>query len=61
MIFELYFNDLNAEAQAKLLDAAGLNDPSEANWDMFPIDIIEFYEEDDEDDYDDDDEEDEDL
>lgn len=49
MNFNLFFGDLKDEAQARLLDVAGLNDPSEANWDLFPIDILEFYNDDDDD------------
>ena len=42
--FVLYFSDLTSEAQARIMDAAGINDPTEANWDMdvFPIAMIDF-------------------
>ena len=41
-VFELYLCDLTLEAQAALMDAAGINDPSEANWDVSPITVLEF-------------------
>lgn len=42
--FVLYFSDLTSEAQSRIMDAAGINDPAEANWDMdvFPITMIDF-------------------
>lgn len=40
--FELYFDDLTPEAQARFLDAAGINDPAEANWDLLPITWMDF-------------------
>lgn len=42
--FVLYFSDLTSEAQARIMDAAGINDPTEANWDMdvFPLALIDF-------------------
>jgi len=30
----IYFSDLNKDAQQRLLAEAGINDPKEANWDM---------------------------
>lgn len=49
--FELYFNDLTPNAQARLLEAAGIKHPSEMNWDnIFPITVLYF---DDDDGYDD--------
>ena len=39
---ELYFSDLNEEAQKELLKTANISDPKEANWDVFPITILEF-------------------
>jgi len=38
---ELYFNDLTAEAQKKYMEVAGVSDPSELNWEVSPIAIIE--------------------
>lgn len=40
--FELNFRDLTKEAQARIMDAAGINDPTEANWDIFPIVSLDF-------------------
>lgn len=39
---EIYFSDLTAEKQKELLEAAGISDPKEANWDMdiVPIAIV---------------------
>ena len=31
---EIYFSDLNPEAQARLMESAGISNPSEANWDI---------------------------
>lgn len=44
--FELFFSDLNEDAQKRLLDYAGVSDPKEMNWDMdvFPIAILGPYE-----------------
>lgn len=41
-VFEIYFNDLNEDAQNALLDAVGASDPSEMNWDMDIVPIAEF-------------------
>ena len=37
--FEIYFSDLNEDAQKRLLEAVGETDPKEMNWDidMCPI------------------------
>lgn len=32
--FEIYFNDLNEEAQLRLMKAVGITDPKEMNWDL---------------------------
>lgn len=37
MAFELYFTDLTDEAQKELLNLAGITDPKELNWDVYPI------------------------
>lgn len=44
--FEIYFSDLNEDAQKRLLDAVGVENPKEMNWDMriFPIAVYEFEE-----------------
>ena len=39
---ELYFSDLNEKGQKKLLDAAGVEEPSEMNWDMDILPITAF-------------------
>lgn len=44
-IFELYFSDLTPEAQSNILECAGLKNEAEANWDCFPITVIEFEDE----------------
>ena len=41
MEFEIYFNDLKEETQQQLLEAMGIKDPAEANWDVFPITTLE--------------------
>ena len=45
-MFEIFFSDLNLDAQKRLLKAAGINHPAEMNWDidmcpiaMYPIPI----------------------
>jgi hypothetical protein len=38
---ELFFNDLTPEAQKKYLKVQGVSDPSELNWEVNPIAIIE--------------------
>ena len=37
--FEIFFSDLNEDAQKRLLEAVGEDDPKEMNWDidMCPI------------------------
>ena len=44
--FEIYFSDLNEDAQKRLLDAVGVESPKEMNWDMdiLPIAVYEFEE-----------------
>ena len=37
---EIYFNDLTEEKQKELLDAAGIIDPKEANWDMNIVPVV---------------------
>ena len=43
--FKLYFEDLTPEAQKRLLETAGVEKPIEMNWDVFPIAVIECYQE----------------
>lgn len=40
MDFEIYFENLNEETQKALLNAAGIQGPEEANWDVFPIAVV---------------------
>lgn len=40
MDFEIYFENLNEETQKKLLNAVGITDPAEANWDVLPVATI---------------------
>lgn len=42
--FEIYFSDLNEDAQQRLMEAVGITDPKEMNWDMdiVPLAIFEF-------------------
>ena len=44
--FEIYFSDLNKEAQTRLCEAVGIEDPKEMNWDMdiFPIAMYDYEE-----------------
>lgn len=43
---EIYFGDLIPEKQKELLDAVGVSDPKEMNWDMpiFPIAVVDLEE-----------------
>ena len=36
-MIEIYFDDLKEEVQKQILEKAGITDPAEANWDVFPI------------------------
>lgn len=40
----IYFSSLTPEAQKKVLEAAGISDPKEANWDMdiLPLTTLDF-------------------
>lgn len=44
---EIYFSDLVPDKQAELLDAVGVSDPREMNWDLdiIPLATIDFEEE----------------
>ena len=35
--YEIYFSDLNEDAQKELLEMAGITDPGDMNWDILPI------------------------
>ena len=39
-MFELYLSDLTKEAQERLLKFWRMNDPSEGNFDTYPIDVF---------------------
>lgn len=43
--FEIYFSDLNEDAQQRLMEMVGITDPKEMNWDIdiSPLAIFEFY------------------
>lgn len=38
---EIYFDNLKEETQKELLDNAGISSPEEANWDVFPVAVVE--------------------
>ena len=40
--FEIYFSDLNEDAQKRLLDAAGAESAADMNWDMDIIPIAQY-------------------
>ena len=40
--FEIMFSDLEPTAQEELLRIAGICDPKEANWDVFPVSVVSF-------------------
>lgn len=40
--FNIYFNDLNDEAQKELLSILGIDDPREMNWDMDILPLATF-------------------
>jgi hypothetical protein len=42
------FDDLIEEKQQELLALLGVDDPSDYNWDIYPIAILEFEDEDEE-------------
>ena len=46
--FEIYFSDLNENAQRDLLELVGAKGPAEMNWDLdiLPIAVVDFEEED---------------
>lgn len=48
MEFEIYFSDLNEDAQQRLMEAVNITDPKEMNWDMdwLPLAIYEFEDDD---------------
>lgn len=38
---DIYFRDLKPEAQKNILDAFGIKSETEANWDVFPMTLVE--------------------
>lgn len=38
---EIYFGNLKEETQKELLNNAGISSPEEANWDVFPVAVVE--------------------
>ena len=46
MVFEVFFNDLTKEAQEAILKFYGLENPSEANWEYYPLFTLERHPED---------------
>lgn len=40
-VLEIYFRDLNPEAQQAALTLFGIKSPNEANWEFIPIFILE--------------------
>jgi hypothetical protein len=40
--FEIFFNDLTAEAQKRFLDYTGLKSAEEGNYDVIPIVVVPF-------------------
>ena len=46
---EVYFDDLTKEAQKQILEQAGITNPAEANWDVFPMCTFEIDPDDDND------------
>ena len=52
MDFEIYFSDLNEDAQKRLLEFVGEEEPEDMNWDadICPIAIFSYSEEDEDDD-----------
>lgn len=39
---QIFFSDQTPSKQSELLEALAISDPSEMNWDVFPIDEWEF-------------------
>ena len=43
---EIMFEDLNPDAQERLLVAAGVSRPEDMDWDEMPVAVVEFEEDD---------------
>ena len=41
--FEIYFSDLNEDAQERILEATGVTDPRELNWDIDIVPLAVYY------------------
>jgi len=42
---EIMFSDLKEDKQKEILKKLGLKSEKEMNWDVFPVDVLEFEEE----------------
>ena len=42
---EIMFSDLKEDKQKEILKKLGLKSEEEMNWDVFPVDVLEFEEE----------------
>jgi len=61
MTMKIMFDDLTKEAQIRLLEEVGVDDPEDMGWDIKPVAVVKFEEDEEDDDeghwdYDDDDE-----
>ena len=41
-IVEIYFSDLKPEAQKRVMEAAGMSDESDGNFEIAPLAILEY-------------------
>lgn len=39
---DIYYRDFLRETQSAILEAAGIQDPRETNWDTLPITVLSF-------------------
>lgn len=42
VVVEIYYNDLTPEKQSEILEAAGLSNPADGNYDTIPLAIVGF-------------------
>jgi len=42
---KIYFDDLKPEVQKRIMEIYNINDPSDMNWDVFPLFVLPFPEE----------------
>ena len=40
--FKIFYSDLNEDAKKRLLEAVGVSDPKEMNWDMDILPLAEY-------------------